>query len=399
MFFKKSQNENASSKGFEGSEKSEQLHQELKDYSLSLHQLSEAVHQMQNEVKTKFHHSPFFFDTPYDIMWANYRMLTTLMTDHYKNQMRDMGLFDEKFYQENYPDYKKYGVSAIDHYIDIGWQMHYNPSETFNTKRYLGAHRLVQICPLIHFLQMGRYYASYAYYNDEVQEVRKTLPPAKRCVYTCLVGAYDVVKKPSYIQEGWDYICFTDNAELLRLGHKNGWTFRALLRDDLDATRLNRYHKLLPHVVLPEYDESLYIDSNLDITSPFIFDLITARGAVGLLLPYHFSDKCTYEHKDWIISAGKDDVEPIREFSNIMIKSGFPHDWGMTENNCLFRVHSNQRIQRIMEEWWECIVKYCKRDQLSLAFLLWKDKFALFDICFANARSDIKHFKLTCHKS
>ena len=343
-------------------------------------------------------HHTVWFDGAYDVMWANYRMLTALMMDTYKKQMVELGLFDEDFYKKNYPEYKKYGLSAIDHYIDIGWQMHYNPSPTFNTKRYLRGHHLLQICPLLHFLQMGRYYASYAYYNEPQQEPRRELPPAKRCVYTCLVGNYDSIQEPTHIEKGWDYICFTDNSTWLREGKIGSWTFRPVLRDDLDPTRLNRYHKLLPYTVLPDYDESLYIDSNVDIVSPFIFDLIKARGGVGLLLPYHFMDKCAYRHTEWIVGAGKDESAPIKEFGDIMKKSGFPHDFGMTENNVIFRDHANKRMQRIMEEWWQCIVKYCKRDQLSLSYLLWKDKIALFDICFANARSAINHFKLTCHK-
>ena len=355
---------------------------------------TEYVQELLNEICC---HSAYW-DSTYDLLRANYRMLTMLTTDHFKNEMIEQGLFDEKFYRKNYPDYEKYGLSAIDHYIDVGWQMHYNPSEVFNTRRYLGGHLSLQTCPLIHYLQMGRYYASYAYYNGEMQNVRKELPPARRCVYTCLVGAYDTIKKPSYIQAGWDYICFTNDVKLLNAGKKDGWSFRPLVREDLDATRINRYHKLLPHIVLPDYDESLYVDSNVDIISPFIFDLITARGTVGLLLPYHFMEKDSYIHKNWILSTRKYAVEPIQDFTNMMIKSGFPHNYGMTENNCIFRVHANQRFQKIMEEWWNCVVKYCERDQLSLPFLLWKSKIALFDVCFANARSNIRHFRLTHHK-
>ncbi len=352
---------------------------------------------IKNDIADQFCHSQFF-DSTYDVMWANYRMLTNLMMDTYKKQMVDMGFFDEEFYVKNYPDYKKYGISAIDHYINIGWQMHYNPSVIFNTKRYIRGHRFMQICPLVHFLQMGRYLASYAYYNDSVVKPKQQMSALKKCVYTCLVGAYDSISNPSYVAEGWDYICFTDNSELLNVGKCGVWFFKPLVRDDLEPTRANRYHKLLPHIVLADYEVSLYIDSNVDIKTPFIFDLIEARGGVGLLLPYHFLEKDAYEHKDWIISSGKDEIEPIKEFAEIMKHDGFPRNFGMTENNIIFRSHSDKRVQMVMDEWWNCVVKYCKRDQLSLSYLLWKYGFALFDICFANARSDINNFKLTCHR-
>ena len=352
---------------------------------------------IKSDIADQFCHSKFF-DSNYDIMFANYRMLTNLMMDTYKKQMVELGLFDEEFYEKNYPIYKKYGISAIDHYISIGWQMYYNPSAVFNTKRYLQGHLFLQICPLVHFLQMGRYFASYAYYNEPLIRVEQELSKAKRCVYTCLVGEYDTISEPSYVAEGWNYICFTDNSKLLNMRKHGVWMFKPLVRDDLDPTRANRYHKLLPHIVLPDYDESLYIDSNVDIKTPFIFDLIAARGSVGLLLPYHFLERDAYTHKDWILCAGKDEREPIEEFTNIMENDGFPHNFGMAENNIIFRNHANQRIQTIMNEWWNCVVKYCKRDQLSLSYLLWKNHISLRDICFANARADIYNFKLTCHK-
>lgn len=34
-------------------------------------------------------------------------------------------------------------------------------------------------------------------------------------VYTCLTGGYDSLKEHRYIDNDWDYVCFTDNKELL----------------------------------------------------------------------------------------------------------------------------------------------------------------------------------------
>lgn len=34
-------------------------------------------------------------------------------------------------------------------------------------------------------------------------------------VYTCLTGGYDSLKEHRYVDDDWDYVCFTDNKELL----------------------------------------------------------------------------------------------------------------------------------------------------------------------------------------
>lgn len=339
-------------------------------------------------------------DSHNDLLHANNRMLTSLVLDNYKETIIKLGLYDDDYYTQNYPEYKKYGLSGLDHYLSIGWQMFYNPSSTFNTKQYLDGQPLLQICPLIHFLQNGRYYASYAYFskNPPILPRVSSILPTKRCVYTCLVGDYDNIKQQSYVDKNWDYICFTDNKELLNKKQDGIWQFRPLLRTDLDSTRINRYHKILPHIVLSEYTESIYIDSNIDILSPFIFDLVEARKYVGLLLPGHFLEKCSYEHAKWILTTQKDETPTINEFLEKIRNDGFPINFGMTENNIIYRNHNNQRIKNIMDEWWLNIVKYCKRDQLSLTYLLWKDGIALKDICFANARNNIEHFKFIRHK-
>ena len=74
--------------------------------------------------------------------------------------------FDENWYLENYPQVKKdpdvrSGVVTPEaHYFFKGWRLGYDPSLNFDTKHYLFKYRDVrqrQICPLIHYLAIGRF--------------------------------------------------------------------------------------------------------------------------------------------------------------------------------------------------------------------------------------------------
>src|ERR1700736_5413136 len=58
----------------------------------------------------------------------------------------------------------------------------------------------------------------------------------KKVVYTCICGDYDALISHSYVRDSWDYICFTDNQEILKTGHHQ-WTIRPLKYAERDNTR------------------------------------------------------------------------------------------------------------------------------------------------------------------
>lgn len=69
------------------------------------------------------------------------------------------GLFDEVWYQNNYPEVRKSGLCAIEHYIKIGANKGYNPSESFDTCWYLKNYEDVEqsaINPLLHYILFGK---------------------------------------------------------------------------------------------------------------------------------------------------------------------------------------------------------------------------------------------------
>ncbi len=48
-------------------------------------------------------------------------------------------------------------------------------------------------------------------------------------------------------------------------------------------------------------------------------------------------------------------------------------NFGLGENNILFRKHNSDNIIKLMNDWWEELNTQTKRDQLSLAYVLWKN--------------------------
>ena len=65
----------------------------------------------------------------------------------------------------------------------------------------------------------------------------------KKVVYTCITGGYDNLIDPSYVTEGYDYVCFTDNLEL----KSKVWEIRPLPKETegLSQVKKQRYSVIL----------------------------------------------------------------------------------------------------------------------------------------------------------
>jgi hypothetical protein len=55
-----------------------------------------------------------------------------------------------------------------------------------------------------------------------------------------------------------------------------------------------------------------------------------------------------------------------------------PENYGLSENSILIRNHNKIEVMAIMKKWWKEIVSYSHRDQLSLPYVCYKNRFNLF---------------------
>lgn len=257
------------------------------------------------------------------------------------------------------------------------------------------------------------YYTETQKKHPPVKHVKTTCPEAldiylenksKRrstlVVYTCITDNYDDISEiatPTYINPDWDYVCFTDNRHDIENGQVGIWEIRPLIFTELDSTRNNRWHKLHPHILFPDYKKSIYIDGNIDILSPYLFRVIDEIGG-PFILPRHNERTCIYDEYKIILSELIDDYKKITQEESLIRKSGMPKKFGLTENNILYRRHDSKMIVSLMEEWWNMIIRYSKRDQLSLMWLLWKRDINPDNITFPNSRTLTEDFCVFPHK-
>ena len=75
------------------------------------------------------------------------------------NKIAESGYFDELWYRQQYPDATKV-ESAIEHYLNVGAKVGYNPSPRFDTNWYLNMYPDVatgDVNPLLHFIIHGQH--------------------------------------------------------------------------------------------------------------------------------------------------------------------------------------------------------------------------------------------------
>lgn len=335
------------------------------------------------------------------------------------NIIKKSNFFDKNWYLAQNIDVAEEGVDPIKHYLMFGWKEGRNTGPDFDGNLYLKTYPDVNnanFCPLLHYELHGKYEKRNIFKvqnkvinaalnetgkiceasEEDIAKYWKGYKKNKKVLYTCIIGDYDKLINHKFIAHDYDYICFTDNKDLLKQKTWGVWQIHPLAFTKLDNTRNNRWHKVHPHILFKEYVESIYIDGNINILTSYIFDFLKTIDKT-FILPAHFSNTCIYSELDFIVKCNKDSLENIEKVRNFYKNERFPHNLGLGENNFLYRKHKDKRIIKIMELWWNMITNFSKRDQASLVYAMWKNKFDIRPCLIKNLRLDKDNFAVYSH--
>lgn len=194
----------------------------------------------------------------------------------------------------------------------------------------------------------------------------------KLVVYTAITNNYDSLKEPSFITPNTDYVCFTDNEEL----KSDTWKIR-LIKDvpNLDHTRKTRRYKILPHLFLGEYEYSIWIDARYQVKGNML-DFIRKHLSNSTLSVYtHPKRNCIYKEAKAVVSVKKEVEKIAKKQCNFYKKNRYPKKNGLIASGIILRKHNDPIIINLMEDWWEQVILFSKRDQLSFNYVAWKNKF------------------------
>ena len=189
-------------------------------------------------------------------------------------------------------------------------------------------------------------------------------------MYTCLFGGYEpLCEQPVAADSDLEFVAFTDDPALT----SDTWDVR-LLPSALpaDRSRSSRRPKLLAHEYLPDHDESLYIDNSVLLIQPpevLFADLLP--GDVPFAMFKHSNRGALREEYEAVVAQRREvDViaaEQLAHYERIRPDAlEHPTLWG----GVLLRRHHDPAVVATGQAWWEQVLRYSRRDQLSLPYVL-----------------------------
>lgn len=190
----------------------------------------------------------------------------------------------------------------------------------------------------------------------------------RRVVYTALIGKYEQLnEQPVAAQTGVEFICFTDDTELV----SDSWTIRIVEpRFPLDSVRSARYLKVRGIELLPDYDEILWIDNTVRLRATPDRLLEEWLRDSDFALPDHSWRTSVMGEFDAVATDGYDD--PARVYEQLIHYSTvLPGTLSETPYwTAILARRPTPAVDAVMALWWDHVLRYSRRDQLSINFAL-----------------------------
>jgi hypothetical protein len=220
------------------------------------------------------------------------------------------------------------------------------------------------------------------------QKARKKIKQySETVVYTYQSCGYDRLLSHNHFVGDWDYVCFTEDKNLLKHEFIGPWEIREAKFNKLDSKRNSGWHKTHPHVLLPEYKNSIWIDGNVNVVTDYLEKLVKGTSK-HILTPVHNDRDCIYAEIDAVKNIKYDTEEMCEKTRQMLLQNNMPEHYGLCETNILFRQHNDSLIRSIDDMWWQCIQSYSKRDQLSFTYCLYKHNIDVKDVIIPNIRKN-----------
>lgn len=205
-------------------------------------------------------------------------------------------------------------------------------------------------------------------------------------LYSAIAGGYDE-SSPRVVSQGSVDQCllFAEGVSVSSgLWHVNDLVMPPNIKR---ADLRNRYHKFFPYLLPFDADVSIYLDGNVEVKKdlePLIKEFLQSKKVLGCLR--HPQRDNILQEVDACISLGKfkgADRERVSEQIRFYSDDDFPLDFSLQAATVLFRRHDDlPLLHDAMSLWWDQIMTFTARDQISLPYVLWKTRlpFISFDL-------------------
>ena len=200
----------------------------------------------------------------------------------------------------------------------------------------------------------------------------------KIAVYTSVFGNYDVGEEPKAHPKNIDYYFVSDDKPE-GLSVYQWIDAREIVPDTIRSPiKRNRFVKMHPHLIFPQYQYSIYIDGNIQIQediSSFLCD-----SASGISVFAHTRRDCIYYEALTIVNYRRVQVLDVINQMSRYLEEKMPLHYGLPEMPVIARKHHHPACVQVMEIWWTEFEKESQRDQLSFMYAMWKNHMGMSDL-------------------
>lgn len=198
--------------------------------------------------------------------------------------------------------------------------------------------------------------------------INGTRKDMKKVIYSVLVGNYDKLRQPEVIVPGWDYICFSNDLLEKQIGV---WQIRRFDYHNKLPVRESHYPKMNPHLVLPEYECSLYLDAKVAFREALADRLPElANGPTVLAMIPHPERNCVYQEAMLLTAWGIGEPDLIYQQARYLLSRRFPASSGLYDTAVIFRRHLRPEIIEFSRIWWDFYDAFSSRDQMAVSWAL-----------------------------
>lgn len=212
---------------------------------------------------------------------------------------------------------------------------------------------------------------------------------SKVCIYTAICGGYDDLKEQPKQTIDCDFVCFSDTIT----EDTKGWKVYSKPGNPKLHPRLRaKYFKLMSHKlfnppqkrIIPffkgkpseQYAVTIWIDGSLKIrSSRFAEEMVAFLDRYGMAMFIHPDRSCIYDEVDFCWDFPKYREFPLREQIAHYRKQGYPVKNGLMAAGIIVRNTLKKELHHINKAWWRENLRWTYQDQLSLPYVLWKEKY------------------------
>lgn len=217
-----------------------------------------------------------------------------------------------------------------------------------------------------------RHYQRLLQNSDLEEKDNSDIEMCKMVVYTAIFGGYDHLKDPEFVDKNIDYVCYTDNPDL----KSNIWEViyvpEPLVKDS--PRRSAKIYKILPHEYFPEYDVSVWVDGTATVRGDLRDYAKKYMRYSDIVFCPHIWNDCIYQEAAYTFENRPfEELDRLEKQMDMYKKQGMPKHNGIISGGFIVRRHNRSEIERSMVDWWNEIEKYSTQDQISFAYIAWKN--------------------------